>query len=68
MASKTFRVPAISCQHCVRTITRELGAVPGVQEVRADVTTKEVVVVYEGDGVLERVRSTLREIGYPPAE
>jgi len=68
MASHTFHVPAISCQHCVRTITRELSALSGVQAVHADLATKDVEVTYEGADTLDLVRATLREIGYPPAE
>ncbi len=68
MAAQTYYVPSISCAHCVRRITQALAAVPGVQKVNADVATKEVKVIYEGTDTLERVRATLREIGYPPAE
>ena len=68
MAAQTFYVPNISCSHCVRRITQALSALPGVQNVSADVATKQVVVTYEGAGTLEHVRATLREIGYPPAE
>ena len=68
MASKTFRVPNISCMHCVRRITQALSALPGVQDVRADVATKQVVVVYDGEGTLDKVRAALNEIGYPPVE
>ena len=66
MATKTFRVPAISCMHCVQRITKALSAVPGVQNVRADVATKQVVVAYEGEETVERAHQVLTEIGYPP--
>jgi copper chaperone CopZ len=68
MASHTFTVPNISCEHCVRRITQALTAVPGVQSVRADVESKQVIVAYEGASTLEQARRTLRDIGYPPAE
>ncbi len=68
MATQTFYVPNISCAHCVRRITKALSPLPGVQSVSADVATKEVRVTYEGADTLERVRTALREIGYPPAE
>ena len=66
MATKTFRVPAISCMHCVQRIAKALSAVSGVQKVQADVVTKQVVVVYEGEEAVERARQVLTEIGYPP--
>lgn len=67
MATQTYDVPNISCQHCVRRITQALAAVPGVQAVRVDIPTRQVEVTYEGADTLDRVRATLAEIGYPPA-
>lgn len=68
MASKTLKVPNISCEHCIRTIKREVGTLPGISAVEGDVETKEVTVVYDGERTLEKVIATLKEIGYPPAE
>ncbi len=68
MASKTLKVPNISCEHCIMTIKRELGAVPGVTSVEGKVDSQEVTVVYDGEKALEKAIEALREIGYPPAE
>jgi len=68
MATKTLKVPNISCEHCIKTIKREVGVLPGISSVEGEVETKEVTVVYEGEGALERAIETLKEIGYPPAE
>jgi len=68
MARKSFKVPNISCEHCIRTIKREVGALPGVSNVEGEVETKEVTVVYDGEGTLKKVSEILKEIGYPPAE
>jgi len=67
MSSKTYSVPNISCGHCVATIERELGAVPGVESVKGDLAAKQVTIVYEVESVLPRVEEVLDEIGYPPA-
>ena len=67
MSSKTYSVPGISCGHCVATIERELGAVPGVVRVKGDVDTKQVTVVCQDEGALPQVEALLKEIGYPPA-
>lgn len=67
MSSKTYRVPNISCGHCVATIEREVGAVSGVLDVKADLEAKEVAVVYEDEGILAQVERLLKEIGYPAA-
>ncbi|NPV09796.1 MAG: heavy-metal-associated domain-containing protein [Anaerolineae bacterium] len=66
MSDLRLQVPNISCQHCVRTITRELSVVPGVRKVSVDVEAKTVEVQYEGPATEARIRDTLEEIGYPP--
>jgi copper chaperone CopZ len=40
----TYRVPGVSCQHCVDAVTGELLLVPGVERVTVDLDSKEVVV------------------------
>lgn len=66
MATKGFKVPNISCHHCINTIKREVGKIPGVSSVEGEVETKEVTITYEGEESLERVVESLGEIGYPP--
>jgi len=51
----------------VATIEREVGAVSGVESVKGDVDSKQVIVLYDDEAVLSRVEDTLKEIGYPPA-
>lgn len=68
MASKTLKVPNISCEHCIMTIKQEVGTVPGVTSVEGKVDSQEVTVVYDGERTLEKAIETLKEIGYPPAE
>ena len=68
MATKTFRVPNVSCNHCVMTIKRELGELEGVVSANADVETKTVTVEWESPATWEGIESLLTEINYPPAE
>jgi copper chaperone len=67
MAKKTFEVPNISCHHCVMTIQRELAALDGVTEVKADVDTKEVTVEWDDRTSWQEIVELLTEINYPPA-
>ena len=65
---KTYSVPAIHCGHCVMTIQREVGQfVPGVKSVKANESTRAVMVEVESEDVLPQVEAMLVEIGYPPA-
>ncbi len=68
MQSKSFIVPNISCGHCTHSIKMELGELPGVKQVEADVSSKQVVVTWEAPADWERIKSLLIEINYPPNE
>ncbi|MCL4805706.1 MAG: heavy-metal-associated domain-containing protein [Anaerolineae bacterium] len=66
MESKTFKVPGISCGHCVHTIKTEVSDIPGVERVEADQQTKMVTVSWNTPADWEKIRATLVEINYPP--
>ena len=36
MSTQTFAATGLTCGHCVSAVTAELGALPGVQDVRVD--------------------------------
>jgi copper chaperone CopZ len=65
MTVKTYSVPNISCHHCVNTIERELKDVAGVTSVKANVSTKAVMVEVADASRLTAVEAMLDEIGYP---
>ena len=68
MATKTFKVPNISCGHCVMTIQREVGELEGVLSVKAEEATKMVTVEWnEPPADWEGIQELLVEINYPPA-
>ncbi|MCS7261036.1 MAG: heavy-metal-associated domain-containing protein [Anaerolineae bacterium] len=65
--ARTFRVPNISCAHCVRTIERELGELHGVTSVRADQAKQLVTVEWQESQITwEEIRALLHAINYPP--
>ncbi|MFW6098095.1 MAG: heavy-metal-associated domain-containing protein [Chloroflexota bacterium] len=63
---KTFKVPNISCGHCVHTVKMEVGDIAGVQRVDADEQSKQVTVVWDDPATWDQIRDTLVEINYPP--
>lgn len=65
MRTVNYHVPAISCQHCIMTITTELSALEGVVSVSGHVDTKDVSVVFEPPASEESIKNLLQEIGYP---
>lgn len=65
MATPTiFKVPDISCQHCVDAITKEVTAVEGVSDVAIDLDSKTVSVV---GGESSAVVAAIDEAGYDVA-
>jgi copper chaperone len=67
MATKTFKVPNISCGHCVMTIEREVGELQGVTSVKAEQASKMVTVRWnEPPATWDGIRALLEEINYPP--
>ncbi len=68
MQTVTYTIPNISCQHCVRTIKREVGDMRGVWNVEGDVQTKQVTISFEAPASEEAIQSLLAEINYPVGE
>ena len=65
MKTVSYHVPAISCNHCVITIKREVGGLAGVSSVEGDSGTKDISVTFESPATHETIENLLDEIGYP---
>jgi copper chaperone len=65
MTSRSYRVPAMSCQHCVRAISGELAKLPAVTEVTVDLKAKTVTV--RGDASDTEVCAAIDRAGYDVA-
>ena len=61
----TFQVPAMSCGHCVASITKALEALGA--RVMADPATKKVEVSAPAGVSREQLAAALSAAGYPPA-
>jgi len=68
MEIKTFTVPNIGCDNCVRTIINELSQKQGVVNVEGDVETKRVTVKWDTPMTWDGIVETLEEIDYSPAQ
>ena len=72
MTANTMQIiltaPDISCGHCVATVQTAVGALDGVERVRADAETKQVEVAFDPARVTRpRIESALDQAGYPAA-
>jgi copper chaperone len=65
MKKVTFKVPAISCNHCVNTIIMELSDLEGVYSVSASSDTKQVDVEFDDPATEAQILKTLSDIHYP---
>lgn len=66
MKTVTYKIPGISCNHCVHTIQSELSDLEGVQSVSASAETKEVTIVFDAPATEEQIIALLKEINYAP--
>jgi copper chaperone CopZ len=64
---KTFLVPNIGCDGCVRTIKNEVGQLAGVKYVDANVSDKMVTVEWDNPATWQQISKTLEDIEYAPA-
>ncbi len=67
MTTVTYKIPNISCNHCVHTIKMEVGDLPGVQSVEADAATKTATITFDAPATEDAIKSLLAEINYPAA-
>jgi copper chaperone CopZ len=67
----TYGVTGMTCEHCVRAVTAELAALPGVRDVGVDLVaggTSVVTVVSTTTVPVQAVRAAVDEAGYTLVE
>lgn len=60
-----YVVRGMTCDHCVLSVTEEVGAVDGVTSVDVDLATGRMVVA--GDAAAAAVKAAVDEAGYEVA-
>jgi copper chaperone CopZ len=63
----TYRVTGMTCDHCVRAVTDEVSAIPGVRDVEVELVAggeSTVRVVSEESLPEDTVREAVDEAGY----
>jgi copper chaperone CopZ len=64
METTTFTVIGMTCEHCVRAVTQELQALPGVHDVNVDLPSGGVAVTSDEPLDDDAVRGAVDEAGY----
>ena len=65
MTTVTYTVPAISCGHCTHIIETEVGEMPGIQSVKAEIDTNKVTITFDEPANEDKIKALLAEINYP---
>ncbi len=60
----TYSVEGMTCGHCVRAVTAEVSAMPGVTDVAVDLAAGSVSVTSDAPVDLAQVRDAVDEAGY----
>ena len=61
--TENYTVVGMTCDHCVRSVTAEVSALPGVSEVAVDLPSGRVSVTSDGVDV-DQLRGAVEEAGY----
>ena len=61
----TLSSPEITCDHCIATIERTVGAVDGARFVRGDADARQFAIEVEHGAVLDAVAAALDVFGHP---
>ena len=67
MSTVTYKIPNISCAHCVHTIKSEVSELVGIQTVEADQFMKTATFTFDAPATEEQIKKLLAEINYPAA-
>jgi copper chaperone len=62
-STETYSVVGMTCDHCARSVSAEVGALPGVTDVNVDLPSGQVTVNSEGLDITQ-VRGAVEEAGY----
>ncbi|MDR1118159.1 MAG: cation transporter [Bifidobacteriaceae bacterium] len=71
MAKSSYRVTGMTCEHCVKAVKEEVGALPGVTAVEVDLVpdaVSTVTVSSSGELDLAAVAAAIDEAGYELAQ
>ncbi|MBX6383024.1 MAG: heavy-metal-associated domain-containing protein [Microbispora sp.] len=65
--TSTYTVTGMTCGHCVSSVSEEVGAVPGVSDVKVDLATGLLTVETDGSVDDAAIVAAVREAGYDVA-
>ncbi len=67
MTTTTYAVRGMTCEHCVRSVEEEVGAVAGVTAARAELDTGALTITSDGELDPTAVAAAVEAAGYEVA-
>ncbi len=65
MNTMTLKIDGMSCQHCVRSVSNALSALPGVKSVEVDLDKGQAVMAIDESAFnLETAEAAIIDAGY----
>ncbi|GAA2877542.1 heavy-metal-associated domain-containing protein [Pseudonocardia halophobica] len=64
MATSTYTVTGMTCEHCVASVREEIGEVRGVRAVAVDLPTGAVAITSDTSVDDADIRAAVEEAGY----
>ena len=64
MTTASYTVTGMTCEHCVRSVTEEVGALPGITGVDVDLASGGLTVTSDAPVADADVRAAVEEAGY----
>ncbi len=62
---KSFNVEGMSCMHCVNSVKKSVGSLPGISKVDVDLSNKKVTVEYDQTKVKpDAIKESIEDAGY----
>jgi copper chaperone len=62
--TSTIKITGMSCSHCVAAVTKALGGIEGVKEVKVDLEKGQATVESEESVDMIRVKQEIEKAGY----
>ncbi len=59
-----IKIQGMSCQHCVMSVTKALGSIPGVKNLKVDLVKGEASFENTQNVAPENIRKAVEEAGY----
>ena len=60
-----LHIEGMSCEHCVKAVTKAVGALPGIEDVSVDLKAKTATVDYNSaQSTPETIKAQIEDQGY----